>query len=285
VSGGAYIRARLTAVGLAAALAGCAVGPPPGEDGAPPGDVDVSRIPDAVPHPEPLSRYGNPPEYWVDGHRYHTLRDSHGYHARGVASWYGYKFHGRLTSSREPYDMFAMTAAHRSLPLPTYARVTNLRNGRAVVVRINDRGPFHGDRLIDLSYAAAAKLGILRKGTGLVEVDALDPNHPAPASPPPAPAVAAADPPAAAVPAADPPATGPSLFVQVGAFANRANAERLLSQLDSELRQPVRIEEQHRTPVPLYRVRVGPLASVELADDLSRRLRALGLADTHLVVE
>lgn len=144
-------------------------------DGPPEIDLDVAQIPNAVPKVEPLSRYGNPERYDVFGVRYHTLAHSHGYAAEGTASWYGRKFHGQRTSSGEPYDMFGMTAAHRSLPLPTYAKVKNLANGREVIVKINDRGPFVKDRLIDLSYAAAKKLGIHSTGTGKVRITAIDP--------------------------------------------------------------------------------------------------------------
>ncbi|MBS0289240.1 MAG: septal ring lytic transglycosylase RlpA family protein [Proteobacteria bacterium] len=144
-------------------------------DGPPEMDMDVSHIPNAIPMIEPLSRYGNPAKYEVFGVHYHTMPHSHGYSAEGTASWYGRKFHGQRTSSGEPYDMFGMTAAHRSLPLPTYAKVKNLVNGKEVIVKINDRGPFVKDRLIDLSYAAAKKLGIHAKGTGKVLITAIDP--------------------------------------------------------------------------------------------------------------
>ena len=157
---------------LAALLTGCGTLQ---KDRAPSGGVDLSRIPDAVPKPEPRSRYGNPESYEVNGQHYYVLESSSGYFERGTASWYGEKFHGRRTSSGERYDMYAMTAAHRTLPLPTYVQVTNLRNGRSVVVRVNDRGPFHDNRLIDLSYVAAAKLDMLESGTAPVEVRAIDP--------------------------------------------------------------------------------------------------------------
>lgn len=146
-------------------------------DGPPLVDVDVTRIPDATPRKEPLSKYGNMNSYEVFGNRYRVLSHSKGYKAEGVASWYGRKFHGRRTSSGEPYDMFSMTAAHRSLPLPTYVTVENLKNGRKIVVKVNDRGPFvEEDRLIDLSYAAAKKLGIYETGTGKVRITAIDPT-------------------------------------------------------------------------------------------------------------
>lgn len=153
--------------------------PPPAESPPPerrlpadpaPGTAD---LPVLVPRAEPRSPYGNPDSYEVFGKRYRVMDSSDGYVERGVASWYGREFHGRRTSSGESYDMHALSAAHRTLPLPTYVEVTNLENGRKVVVRINDRGPFHGDRIIDLSYAAAVKLGMAGKGTARVEVRAL----------------------------------------------------------------------------------------------------------------
>lgn len=143
---------------------------------------NLHKTPDAIPKVEPLSRYGNrfgkhkKNSYVAHKRRYHVMATSRGYRARGKASWYGTKFQGRRTSSGEPYNMFAMTAAHPTLPLPTYAKVTNLENGKTVVVKINDRGPFRCNRLIDLSYVAALKLGILGKGTGNVEVESVDPR-------------------------------------------------------------------------------------------------------------
>lgn len=139
---------------------------------------DVYQVPDAVPRDEPRSAFGNPPFYTVAGHRYAVLPSATGYVERGVASWYGTEFHGLRTSAGEPYDMFAMTAAHKTLPLPCYARVTNLSNGRSVVVRINDRGPFVANRIIDLSYSAAARLDMIRNGTAFVQVEVLTPAAP-----------------------------------------------------------------------------------------------------------
>jgi len=138
--------------------------------------VDPDTISDAVPREEPLSAYGNPPEYEAFGRTYRTLESAEGYEEEGVASWYGEEFQGRRTSSGETYDLYAMTAAHRTLPLPSYVEVTNLENGRRVVVRVNDRGPFHEDRVIDVSYAAAYRLGMLAKGTARVRVRALQPG-------------------------------------------------------------------------------------------------------------
>ena len=138
----------------------------------------AASAPDAIPRLEPRARYGNPPFYDVFGKRYYVLSSSVGYWERGVASWYGPGFHKERTSTGEPYDMYGMTAAHKTLPLPAYVRVTNLQNGRSIVVRVNDRGPFVGNRIIDLSYTAAAKLDMLRNGTAMVEVRAIDPSVP-----------------------------------------------------------------------------------------------------------
>jgi rare lipoprotein A len=228
-------------------------------------------VPDAVPRPEPRSTYGNPPAYEVNGRRYRTLAESRGFVERGVASWYGPDFHGRLTSTREVYDMYGMTAAHPSLPLPTYARVVNLENGRAVVVRINDRGPFHDNRVIDLSYTAAYKLGLLERGTGVVEVRAIDPERPGG--------------PVAGGDSAPSPSRRPDLYVQVGAFGSRENAVRLQSRLQGIAPASVRVRPPEADERPLYRVRVGPLSDVDEADRVIAMLSDIGLAEHRLVVE
>jgi rare lipoprotein A len=145
------------------------------QDYGPNSEIDVSHVKNAVPKVEPLSRGGNRSEYEVLGKNYKVLPASKGFKERGGASWYGKKFHGYLTANGEKYDMFAMTAAHKSLPLPTYLKVTNLANQKHVIVRVNDRGPFHKGRVVDLSYAAASKLGMLDHGTAQVEIEAIDP--------------------------------------------------------------------------------------------------------------
>lgn len=175
------LRLVLVAGALGASLVGCSSAPERIE--APVARRDSSGIPDAVPRVEPRSRSGNMESYVVRGRRYFTKDDSRGHVERGIASWYGPGFHGRKTSNGEPYDMNAMTAAHKTLPLPTYAQVTNLQNGKTAVVRINDRGPFHGPRVIDLSRAAATKLGVIGTGTAEVEVRALDPTSSEPVAP------------------------------------------------------------------------------------------------------
>jgi rare lipoprotein A len=217
---------------------------------------DIASIPDAVPRAEPRSRSGNPPFYHVFGKRYAVLASADGHVERGVASWYGPGFHNARTSSGEPYDMYGMTAAHKTLPLPCYARVTNLANGRSVVVRINDRGPFVGNRIIDLSYTAAAKLDMLREGTALVEVRTLTSGH------------------AASLQRA-PQNPQPGLFVQVGAFGEERNALQLAEKLRTAGLEGVLV----RPPLGssrLHRVRVGPVASVADFDALAAKLAALG---------
>lgn len=239
-------------------------------DGPPPRPLDVASLQDAVPRVEPPSRYGNPSSYVVFDRRYQVLASSTGYVERGIASWYGSKFHGRRTSSGEPFDMYAMTAAHTTLPLPTYAEVTNLANGRTVVVKINDRGPFKHNRLIDLSYAAAVKLGIAEQGTGLVEVRAIDP------------ATWAGTARAAAQTVAGGPQ--PALYLQIGAFSQMENAVRLRSRLEGATASGVHVVRAEGAGAPLYRVRIGPLPDVNEADRVSRDLLAMGL-DTHVVLD
>ncbi|MHB8425366.1 MAG: septal ring lytic transglycosylase RlpA family protein, partial [Gammaproteobacteria bacterium] len=201
----------------------------PSQDHGPAYPVNLSQIPNAVPRYEPRSPYGNPASYTVDGKTYHVLPDCTGYHARGIASWYGSKFHGGRTSDGETYDMYAMTAANKVLPLPCYVRVTDLENGRSVIVRVNDRGPFVKNRIIDLSYAAAARIGMLGAGTALVDVQAVTPGEP---PPPTAPGsnlpVPSGMPPGSAATGT---ASEPQLFVQVGAYATESNATRVLTRL------------------------------------------------------
>jgi rare lipoprotein A len=251
-------------------LAGCGGRQPTvvGErDGAPTYKPDLSHVQDAVPRVEPKSRGGNPSSYVVFGQRYHVMDSSRGHVERGIASWYGTKFHGRKTSNGETYDMYAMTAAHKHLPLPTYARVTNLENGRSVVVRVNDRGPFHDNRVIDLSYAAAYKLGMLAKGTAPVEVRAIDPRNPQLAS----------------VEAPRPAAAGQTrVYLQAGAFSSEVNARRFQDRLSRQLEQPVRVTANGPG---VYRVQIGPLPTAGELDAVAERLAGLGIRDSHVVID
>jgi rare lipoprotein A len=236
-------------------------------DGPPPESRDVSAIPDAVPHWEPPSRYGNPEFYNVNGKLYRVLPDSGGYVERGIASWYGWKFHGRRTSAGEPYDVWGMTAAHRTLPIPCYARVTNLLNGRRVVVRINDRGPFEDDRLIDLSYAAASKLGIVPTGTAPVEVRVVSV-------------------PSTRAVGTDLTVTeGGPLYLQAGAFQAYANARRVQQRLRAAHIQPVQILPGRSGASALYRVRVGPIPDPTEVERFYQRVIGLGLPEPLLVVD
>jgi rare lipoprotein A len=253
-----------------ALLSACGVVPE--RDREPASGIDLSSIPDAVPRVEPRSRYGNPRSYVVNGKQYFTLASARGFTQRGIASWYGQKFHGRRTSSGETYDMYKMTAAHKTLPLPTYVAVRNVSTGREIVVRVNDRGPFHGDRILDLSYAAATKLGIARKGTGLVEVQVLDPGSAAW--------------PASGFPPIEPAPTGPiRFFVQAGAFQAAANATRLQASLSGVSRVPVRVRRTTFDDRVMYRVWLGPVSSVEDAERIASVLGALGIESPQVIVE
>jgi rare lipoprotein A len=287
----AFARAPHVALGVAVLIvAGCVTRPAPLPPAAPnpvllppPGAPApaVRDIPDAVPRLEPRSRYGNPPFYEVFGKRYYVLSSSADYVERGVASWYGPGFHQILTSTRETYDMYGMTAAHKTLPLPAYVRVTNLENGRSVVVRVNDRGPFVGNRLIDLSYTAAAKLDMLRNGTAMVEVRAIDPAAPVQSAAPLITAAAAAP---TASPAA-PPAAGAPLFVQAGAFADPANAQHLLARLQNGSYGTLFIRQDVIAGRKMYRVRIGPVPSVAEFDRIVAALETAGVHDAHLALD
>jgi peptidoglycan lytic transglycosylase len=263
---------RLAVAVLLVVIGACQATPPrpsPAPTPPPPPPADVTKIPDAVPQVEPRSRSGNPPFYEVDGRRYFILNSTAGYLERGVASWYGRDFHGGRTATGDTYDMYAMTAAHKTLPLPCYVQVTNLSNGRSVVVRVNDRGPFVANRLIDLSYSAANRLDMIRAGTALVEVRSVD-------------AQGAALAPSAASTA---PARVDTLYVQAGAFADAANSERLLQKLRAAGIGPAFVRNDQVGGKALYRVRVGPVPSVAEFDRLVQELKGIGVDDARLAVD
>ncbi len=243
--------ARGTALAVLAVLfAGCSTlsGEPADGPGA---EIDPDNLPTVVPREEPRSQYGNPESYVVFGERYHVRDSARGYVAEGVASWYGSKFHGRRTSSGEPYDMYEMTAAHRSLPLPTYVRVENLDNGRSTVVRVNDRGPFVDDRLIDLSYAAATRLGVIDSGTARVRVRALTPGESTADSKP------HGDETGADAGGTD---RGGEVYLQVGAFREYANAQRMRARVRGAGIRKVDVDKtESGAGESVYRVRIGPL--------------------------
>ena len=253
----------------------------PGE--APPANLDA--IPDAQPKLEPLHRFANRP-YTVFGREYVPATSLRPYKERGIASWYGRKFHGEKTSIGETYDMYAMTAAHPTLPLPSYARVTSVASGKSVVVRVNDRGPFLHGRVIDLSYAAAARIGIAQKGSGEVEVEAIIPGETVLAAASPLPPVEPAAAPTAGPP---PPEAGPPIpvapsdggfVVQLGAFSNFANAQNFQARLANQL-APLGVEAKVRQVGGLFRVFVGPYPAREEARREADRLRdTLGLSTT-----
>ncbi len=262
---------RFIVIGLILVLSACST---VRRDGPPSYNVDVSKIPDATPKSEKLSRIGNK-SYQVFGRHYNVMSSSKNYHEVGVASWYGTKFHSQRTSSGERYNMLAMTAAHKTLPLPTYVQVTNLKNGKKIIVKVNDRGPFESNRIIDLSYVAAKKLGMLGHGTALVDVKAIDPLHYdrniSPRN-----------------------TMGnnfqlaknkiknninhfdqqqPATYFQVGAFKNRIYAERLKKHLHQYGTYPISIANTKN----LYKVQIGPIRDVAAAQSISKRLKAEGL--------
>ncbi|EKD55002.1 MAG: hypothetical protein ACD_60C00029G0029 [uncultured bacterium] len=266
-------------IGLFLALGACSTTK---KDGPPSYYVDVSKIKDPTPKAEPLSKYGNNPSYTVFGKRYHVMRSSRNYEEQGTASWYGTKFHAQRTSSGERYDMLAMTAAHKTLPLPTYVQVTNLANGKKVVVKVNDRGPFEGNRLIDLSYVAAKKIGMLGHGTAYVDIKAIDPmrydkniiDQP----------VRSHD-----FYLAQNNVTLPRplvhhaahhnqsiVYVQVGAFRSKLLAERQRKRLMSMFASS-NIKITHSAKQHWYRVQIGPITDLALAKRITERLKAAGL--------
>lgn len=254
------------------------------KDAAPIGGIDWARVKPVTPKPEPRSRYGNPPSYEQNGITYTLLASTDNYKQQGVASWYGTKFHGRRTSSGETYDMFKMTAAHKTLPIPVYAKVRNLDNGKEIVVKINDRGPFAKNRIIDLSYAAAHELGMADAGTANVEVETISFVQ------------------TRAAEITKPELSKPNLsqtqlakqpeeqlnkkrYVQVGAYSNHETAQKLAKVLDREIKLPVKITSIWRDKKKLYRVRIGPVPSQQTADELVTALDIKELGKPKIVYQ
>jgi len=263
-----YIK-LLLALLAAVLLASCAGEQPQVEepvDGPSLADLKASDVADAVPRNEPLARYGNHSPYEVFGKKYYVLPSSAGYHKQGTASWYGSKFHGRRTSSGEPYDMHLATAAHKSLPLPTYAEVTNLDNGKKVIVKINDRGPFKHDRLIDMSYGAALRLGMTGTGTARVDVRVIDVSGER---------LSAANTSTSTSPTSDAAGT----WLQAGAYGNRDGAEKLAGQLERASLKPVSIHDVGE----LFRVWLGPYSSHAEVESVINRAIELGFERPHRV--
>lgn len=244
------------------------------------GSTSIPNLPgDAIPRPEPRSRYGNGPVYEVFGKRYVVMNSGNGFKERGVASWYGKKFHNKMTSMQEPYDMYAMTAAHKTLPLPSYVRVRNLSNNKSIVVRVNDRGPFIDNRIIDLSYSAALRLDMVRDGTSLVEIEAIGFDGPSGDRP-----VRRSTAPVSSTPPSKAENTN-RVFVQVGAFGSRENATRRLAALKSGGIGTTFVIKDESSDPAIYRVRIGPIKGVVQYDILVEELENLGISDPYLITE
>lgn len=224
-------------------------------DGAPPLPIDPADVHDAVPRPDPILSLGNASPYTIDGVTYEVLDSHKGYRVRGTASWYGAKFHGHKTSNGEIYDLYLASAAHKTLPIPCYARVTNLVNGKSIVVRVNDRGPFHSDRLIDLSYGAAVKLGYMEVGTAPVEVEVID--------------IVGVDDRRGSV-------AGDYRYLQLGAYSSEDSARRLQDLLQDLLAPPVFVSEVQSGENLLYRVRIGPMSQAGELESVQEQLRTAG---------
>jgi len=246
---------------------------------------DIANIPDAIPRKESRGRYGNPESYVVFGQRYRVLISANGYVERGIASWYGPGFHAERTSSGEPYDMYAMTAAHKTLPIPTYARITNLKNGRSVVVRINDRGPFVEGRIVDLSYTAAWKLDITRTGTAQVELQVLQAGTDAPPPPIIAPTEFSSPTAPTAVATENLVREHSVRYLQVGSFSALSNAESLVSRLKAAGISNSRLRELRSAGNILFRVILGPLEGPLELDDMLLRLQLIGINKAQVSVE
>lgn len=269
---------------LALALAAC-VPPPVERPGPPPPTPPPVPAPAPAPPtaPQPGAAAGNPPFYEVFGERYFVLPDSAGYRERGMASWYGKDFHGKRTSSGEVYNMNDLTAAHKTLPLPSLVRVTNVANGKSVVVTVNDRGPFARNRLIDLSYAAAVQLDMIGPGTAMVEVEALAGNALPGNQVVHAPGAAATT--GGGEPVAPTVIPARSLYLQVGAYRDHANALQMKQRLEANGVTNVVIRYDARSVPSLYRVRVGPISGAGEYDALAARMTTLRITDPQIVTE
>lgn len=271
---------------FAAMLSSCAV-----KDGAPENyHQDWRAIEDAVPKQEPFSRYGNPENYEVFGLGYQVMESNTGFSQKGFASWYGTKFHGQRTSSGETYNMYAMTAAHKSLRIPTYVEVTNLKNNRKAIVKVNDRGPFHEGRIIDLSYAAATKLGVAEAGTAPVTIRVIEMNKPADKLP----AVTASKQVVGKLATEDAVVATPletavekvadnRFYVQVAAFSSEKNALRMLVELKNKKFNSVRIQVENLGGEMLYRVRIGPVPTRLIAEKLVMQLKEINHNNVRIV--
>lgn len=258
------VRAGIVLVGLLAlVLAACTSQPESTttsryqhtSDSAPPRPITPADVHDAVPRPDPILSVGNASPYTINGVTYKVLDNHQGYSVRGTASWYGAKFHGHETSNGEIYDLYLASAAHKTLPIPCYVQVTNLGNGKSIIVRVNDRGPFHSDRVIDLSYGAAVKLGYMAAGTAQVEVTVVD--------------VVGVDDRRGTV-------AGDYRYLQLGAYSSVESARRLQDRLRELLATPVFLSEVQAGESLLYRVRIGPMADASEIASVQEQLRMAG---------
>ena len=285
----AYIRI-VGFVFLMGALAACSSAPAPTppssssrysieQDRAPSGHLDIASIPEVVPEPFARTLAGNRSPYTVLGKTYHVMVTEDGYNERGIASWYGEKFHGHKTSNGEVFDMYKVSAAHKSLPIPSFLRVTNLDNNRSLVVRVNDRGPFHGDRIVDLSYAAAFKLGYADRGTARVQLEAIIPDGVVVDS------AAANNNNTLSQQTLRVASTGDK-YIQVGAFADINSAREMSDKLRAMTNRPVFIRSLDSTNSGvLHRVRIGPVNDTSEIRRITQSVVAANLGSPYTVTE
>ena len=236
------------------------------EDSPPLRIIAEQDVKELTPRADPIVMTGNQSPYWVNGVKYEVMASAANYREAGIASWYGQKFHGKATSNGEIFDVYAVSAAHRSLPIPSYVRVNNLENQRSLVVRVNDRGPFHPDRIIDLSHAAAVKLGFVDSGTSRVEVEYLqvegveDRRHPEFGG-------------------------NGAHFLQVGAFQSRQAADQLMLKMEKLTTEPVQVSRFEQRGGVFYRVRVGPTAEEATLKSLQKTLASQGFGYSKILIE
>ena len=284
-----YIR-RIGYVFLMLALAACSSAPAPAppssssrysieQDRAPSGHLDIDSIPEVVPEPFARTLAGNRSPYTVLGKTYHVMPTEDGYNERGIASWYGEKFHGHKTSNGEFFDMYKVSAAHKSLPIPSFLRVTNLDNNRSLVVRVNDRGPFHGDRIVDLSYAAALKLGYADRGTARVQLEAIIPDGVV------VDRAAGNNNNTLSQQTLRVASTGDK-YIQVGAFADINSAREMSDKLRAMTNRPVFIRSlDSANSGVLHRVRIGPVNDTSEIRRITQSVVAANLGSPYTVTE
>lgn len=264
---------RLLSTGLSVVLlSACTFGVPIGDRSAG-GTSDLSTGSPSIIPETTKSKLGNPSSYVVFGKRYYVLDSAEGFVQRGIASWYGSKFHGKNTSSGEIYNMHAMTAAHKTLPIPVYVRVENLENGKTIIVKVNDRGPFIDGRIIDLSYTAAKKLGIDGPGTAEVEISTLTSGR------------IKSRPVVRTIALADDVTRDAPLYIQLGSFGSESNAQNLLLDLQTTNESTAAVSQLETEEGLFYRVRIGPLYDLDEANSVVRRLRDKGYTQTRIVVQ